>query len=114
MTANDRIFLCSEKKKTYIDGFRVPITYYDCAVEISSDGYSFQQYEYPPYKVIIANHQTEVSKIKEIHYSEHFGMEGADPAFKWESVFTMDSAIELPWHDFDKCVQKLKLLTTFS
>lgn len=122
VTANSNLFLCPEKRRAYLSDFQESISYYDCALEIhAAGGYTFQQYEIPPYKVVIRSPRiylfsqdagSHVMIISEVIYDDHMGQ--MEPFIKWKEVFQTDEILELPWHDLNKCVQKLKLLTTFS
>ena len=113
---NTKLYLCPEKRTIYLPHFGESIDYYDCALEIHADGrYTFQQYELPPYRVRIYDswmRGTIITIIKNIQYDNH--IDGISPIIQWKEAFQTDSALQLPWSDFDKCVQKLKLLTTFS
>jgi hypothetical protein len=118
--SNSNFYFCAEKRKIYLPYFRESIGYYDCALEIHNDGqYTFQNYMFPPYKIIIRNSKiysneygTSVSMIKDIKYDDH--VESSEPFITWKEVFQTDSLLELPLKDFDKCIEKLKLLSTFS
>ena len=121
-TANLNLFLCPEKRRTYLPEFKESINYYDCALEINSlVGYTFQQYEIPPYKIVIRNPQIYTSNkdngshvmiISSVTLDNH--IEQMAPLITWKEAFRTDELLELPWHDKDKCVQKLKFLITFS
>ena len=121
-TANLNLFLCPEKRRTYIPYFRKSINHYDCALEIYADGgYTFQQYEIPPYKIVIRNPRiytsnkdqgSHVMVVSALVYDAQ--MEQIEPHIIWKEAFQTDELLELPWHDKDKCAHKLKLLTTFS
>jgi len=121
-TANDNLFLCPERKRAYLPVYKETINYYDCALEIHAEGgYTFQQYEIPPYKVVIRNpkiytsgadsgsHVMIVSTVAETITS----MGDIETSVTWKEAFRTDEMLELPWHDLEKCIQKLKLLATF-
>lgn len=121
-TANSNLFLCPEKRRIYLQQFRESVDYYDCALEIHTDGgFTFQQYEVPPYKIVIKSPRiyvsplewgTHVTMIKTIRYDEHLGL--PEPLIQWQNVFDTTEILNLPWHDRERCLEKLKLLTTFS
>jgi hypothetical protein len=121
-TVNGNLFLCPEKRRIYLPDFKESINYYDCALEThAAGGYTFQQYEIPPYKIVIRSPRIYVSSqdtgshvmiISEVVYDDHLGQ--MEPFIKWKEVFQTNETLELPWHDLEKCVQKLKLLGTFS
>lgn len=122
ITDNSNLFLCPTKRRMYLEQFGESVDYYDCALEIHAEGgFTYQQYEIPPYKIVIRSPRiytaprdqgTHITTIKSMHYDNHLGM--GDPIIQWQEVLDTTEMLSLPWHDREKCLDRIKLLITFS
>lgn len=120
-TANSNLFLCKLKRSIFIEELGDSVQYYDCALEVDPErgGYCFQQYDLPPYQITIyskamypTQNGTLVKKIIKLHYDMH--IEDMEPFKVWKEVFHTLEELDLPWHDHNKCVEKIKKLVIFS
>lgn len=122
-TVNGGVFLCRIKRSFYVPEFQDSISYEDCAVEINPSGgqYYYQRYNLIPFRITIRSPEvyvqdqsgTVISKLTGLKRDYHYG-EDLEPYQKWEKVFQTSVELNLPWNDYNRCIDKIKKLIIFS
>ncbi len=119
-TASRGIYLCLIKRTIYLPEFDLNRPYWDAAVCLGSDDkFTFQDYEFPPYKILIYNDKHgQRTRIQKLKSTSLFGLNSwgtlNETGYDYHDIFTTATALELPWSDRELVLKKLKLFTTFS
>ena len=102
------IFLCKQFCTTYLAEYNCTYSYYHCSMMFIEGKPAYQLYEFPPFKITINGNKSDICKIQNIYEDT------MDLHIVFEKLFTVPSAIVLPWHDPQTCIKKIKDLIIFS
>jgi hypothetical protein len=115
VTANPVLFRCT-RKSVWHPAQGTQLEYTHAFVMVDGDDFPFMQIEVPPYTIkIIKDKNGDKSVIsKTVPKTKHRLDKSKNKEYVYKELITVDAAINLPWHDRLKVLDRIMTYLIFS